>query len=115
MTWVIQADGIVVFLYFHWDNFFFRLLNGSCLLVVLRVPTLVVRLRDQLVQVQPPLLEDVAQPLLVVLDEVVCEAQLPQVIAVRDDPVDVLVKQTAPEPGVRGIVLPHRHWGVTTS
>ena len=50
LTWVIHADGMTgFFLYCGRDTFF----------LVLRIPRLVKRLGNQLVQVQPALLEDV--------------------------------------------------------
>ena len=97
---MIQADGIANFLYFHWGNIFIGLF------FILHLPVLVARLGDQLVQIEPALLEDVTKPLLVPLHQLVVEAEGAQVLPVPHDVVDVLVQQTAPELLVRRLHFP---------
>ena len=77
------------------------------LLIVLVVPHLAVRTRDELVDVRVVLGPDVPEPLLVGLREVVAVSEHPEVGYVLHVRLGPLPHEALPEPLMRCIVLPH--------
>ena len=86
---------------------FFR--QHAALLLILVVPHLAARPRDELEQVQAALLQDVAEALLVPADHRVVVPHVTEqlLLGVIDQLVERLVVQPAPEPAVRAVVNPN--------
>ena len=76
------------------------------LFFVLVVPTLAVRRRNQLVQVETAFLKDVAGPSLPPTHLVVVEAQAPEPILRSNQLVDATVQQLSEKHRLRRFVLP---------